>query len=98
MKGQKDRKKNRDRKIGVVNFRNCDPVAIFFLKQDRRSPRDRGKRIADRDQKIGNRSCLASQKPHIVPLHLCLNKVHLIIITLITDRFYFQALMIPSGP
>ena len=51
-------KRSQDRKIAIVKFCDRDHIAIFYKKKDRRSPRDREKKIADRDQKIGDRSCL----------------------------------------
>ena len=41
-----------DRKIAITKFCDRDHLAIFFSSEDRRSPRDR-------DQKIADRSCLA---------------------------------------
>ena len=50
-----------DRKIAIPKFRNRDHLAILLSNKDRRSPRDRKNKITDRDQKIGDRSCLANQ-------------------------------------
>ena len=47
-------------KIAILKFRDRDQLAISFPSDDRRSHRDREKKIADRDrdQKMGDRSCL----------------------------------------
>ena len=52
------KERSRDRKIVILWLCDRDHLEIVSLNQDRRSPRDHEKKIADRDQKIGDRSCL----------------------------------------
>ena len=48
--------RSRDRKIAILKFRDRDHLAIFLSSEDRRSPRDREKKIADQiaDRAIGH--------------------------------------------
>ena len=50
----------KDRKIAIVKFRDRKHLAIIYSTEDRRSPRNHEKKIADQisDRAIGDRSCL----------------------------------------
>ena len=50
-----------DRNIAITIFCDRNNLEIFFSSEDRLSARDREKMIADRDQKIGDRSCLGAK-------------------------------------
>ena len=63
-------KRSCDRKIAIIKF--CDNHAMFISREDRRSPGDREKTIADHDcdQKIGDWSCLVNCTVNYYPFPL----------------------------